>query len=254
MKQISVSERKRKFSLIELLVAIAVIAILAALLLPALNKARVAGQSTLCLSNLKQLGIGAMQYVADMEYYPGAIWAKECAQYINPQLDTSLGDSKKAFWGPMFLCPSPLALRFMSGGQAVQTNYLISGEWGGGSDLYFGWSNDAYFDSHHMKDGSFKMPSMRVLFSESCKQNTGSWPTTFKAALINGCRLGVLHNSSANTVMADGHAQMFLIPQSRMVFVETNLLGVPDRMPDTMYPRQSLFKLQKEPGSYGDES
>lgn len=73
MKQLSVSGKKRKFSLIELLVAIAVIAILAALLLPALNKARVAGQSTLCLSNLKQLGIGAMQYVADTGYYPGGL-------------------------------------------------------------------------------------------------------------------------------------------------------------------------------------
>ena len=131
MKQISVSGRKRKFSLIELLVAIAVIAILAALLLPALNKARVAGQSTLCLSNLKQLGIGAIQYVADTGYYPGGLWAKESGPYVNPNLDTSRGNSTVAFWGKVFLCPSPTALRFMNGGQAVQTNYLISGEWGG---------------------------------------------------------------------------------------------------------------------------
>ena len=53
--------------------------------------------------------------------------------------------------------------------------------------------------------------------------------------------------------MADGHAQVFLIPQSRMKTV-TNILGVSAWIPQTMYPRQSLFKLQKEPGSYGDES
>ena len=58
---------------------------------------------------------------------------------------------------------------------------------------------------------------------------------------------------NANTVMADGHAQVFLIPQSRMEIV-TNILDVSAWVPQTMYPRQSLFKLQKEPGSYGDES
>ena len=245
--------RKNRFSLIELLLVIAIIAILAALLLPALNMARVAGQSTLCLSNLKQLGIGVMQYLSDTGYYSGGMWAKESGPYVNANLDTSRGNSNQAFWGKMFLCPSPSALRFMNGGSAVQTNYLISGEWGGGSDLYFGWSNPDYASTHHVKDGAFKMPSMRVLFSESCGQNTGNWPTNFDSALINGARLGVLHNTSANTVMADGHAQAFLIPQSRMV-VGTNLLGDSVWIPKTMYPRQSLFKLQKEPGSYGDES
>ena len=109
----------------------------------------------------------------------------------------------------------------------------------------------AYAKIRHVKDGMFKMPALRVLFSESCGQNTGSWPTSFDASLINGCRLGVLHNMNANALMADGHAQSFLIPRSRMV-VGTNLLGVATVMLKTMYPRQSLFKLEKQPGSFGD--
>lgn len=59
------SARVVAFTLIELLVVIAVVAILAALLLPVLSRAKVAGQSTACLSNLKQLQTGYLLYVND---------------------------------------------------------------------------------------------------------------------------------------------------------------------------------------------
>lgn len=58
---------KGGFTLIELLIVIAVIAILAAILFPVFAKARENARRSACLSNLKQLGMAAMQYTQDFD-------------------------------------------------------------------------------------------------------------------------------------------------------------------------------------------
>ena len=65
------SRKRQIFTLIELLIVIAIIAILAALLLPALNKARASAKSVSCAGNFSQLGKITALYLADYhDYFP----------------------------------------------------------------------------------------------------------------------------------------------------------------------------------------
>lgn len=80
----------KNFTIIELLVVIAIIAILAALLLPALNSARRKADSIRCISQLKSLGTGYVQYEGDNNgYYPASYSEEEKKYYsyfISPYL------------------------------------------------------------------------------------------------------------------------------------------------------------------------
>ena len=60
---------RRYFTLIELLIVIAIIAILAGMLLPALNKSRQTARDLSCMNNLKQFGNAEQMYLSDSNDY-----------------------------------------------------------------------------------------------------------------------------------------------------------------------------------------
>ncbi len=64
---LTVRDARRGFTLIELLVVIAIIAILAAILFPVFAQAKAAAKKTAAISNAKQIGLGEMMYMGDVD-------------------------------------------------------------------------------------------------------------------------------------------------------------------------------------------
>jgi prepilin-type N-terminal cleavage/methylation domain-containing protein/prepilin-type processing-associated H-X9-DG protein len=109
----------KKFTLIEILVVVAIIGILASLLLPSLSRARNKARQAVCTSNLKQMYYGVLSYTSDNDgKYPATQFANEgifnrtlhdgIAEFVMDVTSTghmaALDDSYNN--GGIFTCPS----------------------------------------------------------------------------------------------------------------------------------------------------
>lgn len=214
----------KKFTLIELLIVIAIIAILAAMLLPALNQSRKLAVRVSCTSQLKAIGSAALFYAQDYgDYLPpcyGTAWYSMWTAHVIPYLgfkgDITYGVTteynhipagKTSRYillpkgkGKMLYCPALAttpddAMELPSNQPNSQTTYSINFYSAYVNYTSASWQNLVW---NKLGPSVFKNGSRIVLFTEYDTRPFGK-----DKSLLNYA----LHNLSVNAVFIDGHAE-----------------------------------------------
>ncbi|RYX84130.1 DUF1559 domain-containing protein [bacterium] len=209
------SGRKSAFTLIELLVVIAIIAILAAILFPVFARARENARRTSCLSNLKQVGLGIMQYTQDYDEtmvvifgdttnYPTQVfpyWIELIQPYVKSR--------------QLFTCPSvtsPNARYYQSSNGVAKSYYAnASRTWNNtyNDAVNFGAASmtDRPISDQPVKLASFGSPSQTWVVTEKSDDGGNEPYIPYLNSLDLPSNKLTNHLGSSNWLFADGHVK-----------------------------------------------
>jgi len=199
------------FTLIELLVVIAIIAILAAILFPVFAQARAAARKSVCLSDMKQIGLGCMMYAQDYDetcapgrlpntYNPpapnGATWRYMVQPYIkNTKVFFCPDDTRNVNWSEGYL-------------DAVTYNNGNTG----GYHITYAYNGHVFGNNNGLKLASLQSSSGIIMVVESRMEypDEGLWQIPWDLSgvfQLKGAGPFSSHSGILNWTFADGHAK-----------------------------------------------
>lgn len=161
------SGRRRTFTIVELLVVVAIISVLAGMLLPALEQAYTSARQVQCANQLKQVGTATEMYAGDNgDYFPLAHWFEPLvsrSHSLGPYLDLA----NKWEWqrDTVLTCP---ALKTICPPPAS-----ASGQWRRTYTLSAGLPADSYHATAAKKLTAVKQPGQTVFFFDGAYD--GNW-------------------------------------------------------------------------------
>jgi prepilin-type N-terminal cleavage/methylation domain-containing protein/prepilin-type processing-associated H-X9-DG protein len=201
----------RGFTLIELLIVIAIIAILAAILFPVFARARENARRSSCQSNLKQLGLGILQYTQDYdERMPqtqrdnsGPSWKDYIFAYVkNTQVFSCPSNTRKNLTSDTDLTiPAHYTANIFGGESPASTGYANYQSYGAFGNQYFVGPTLSSLDA----------PSQLIALAEQYALDAttpGSPGVDFGADPAGGRNNPYMgHLATANFLFADGHVK-----------------------------------------------